>query len=166
MQKPLRVVKAPLVLCASKFGQASAPHFPADTACRACIPAVLEAVSIGRVHYKSQLKSFVHERLQARAPERNNCCRVPWCDLGAAIIKRILVKPCACKRFDHFIVHTAGIISLLTHTCISVGLHIVVHLRLTHAHQSSYHWGLHTNAASPAVVIPAILSQIQILSQA
>ena len=63
-------------------------------------------------------------------------------------------------------INTAGIISLLTHTCISVGLHIVVHSRLTHAHQSSYHWGLHTNAATPAVEIPAIPSQIQILSQA
>ena len=61
---------------------------------------------------------------------------------------------------------TAGVISLLTHTCISVGLHIVVHPQLTHAHQSSYHWGLHTNAATPAVEIPAIPSQIQILSQA
>ena len=60
----------------------------------------------------------------------------------------------------------AGIISLLTHTCISVGLHIVVHPQLTHAHQSSYHWGLHTNTATPAVEIPAIPSQIQILSQA
>ena len=34
---------------------------------------------------------------------------------------------------------TAGIISLLTHTCIYVALHIVVHPQLTHAHQSSYH---------------------------
>ena len=51
-------------------------------------------------------------------------------------------------------------------SCISVGLHIVVHPQLTHAHQSSYHWGLHTNGATPAVEIPAIPSQIQILSQA
>jgi len=34
---------------------------------------------------------------------------------------------------------TAGIISLLTHSCISVALNVVVHPKLTYAHQWQYH---------------------------
>ena len=57
---------------------------------------------------------------------------------------------------------TAGIISLLTHTCISVASHITVHPQLTHAYQSSCIGDCTPNAAPPAVEIP---SQIQILNQ-
>ena len=39
---------------------------------------------------------------------------------------------------------TPGIISLLTHSCISVALNIVVHPQLTYGYQSPYHLGLHT----------------------
>ena len=52
---------------------------------------------------------------------------------------------------------TAGIISLLTHTCNSVALSIFLHPQLTVGHQSS-------KSATPAVEIPANPSQIQIPS--
>ena len=49
---------------------------------------------------------------------------------------------------------SAGIISLLTHTCISVGLHVDVHPQ--HMHISHHTIGdCPPNAATPAVEIPA-----------
>jgi len=45
---------------------------------------------------------------------------------------------------------TAGVISLLTHICISVALNIVVHPKLTYEHQSPYHQGLHIQLCNPS----------------
>ena len=46
--------------------------------------------------------------------------------------------------------HTAGIISLLTHVCISVAMNIVVHPKLTYEHESACHQGLHTQVCNPS----------------
>ncbi len=45
---------------------------------------------------------------------------------------------------------TAGIISLLTHICISVALNIDVHPKLTYEHRSPYRQGLHTQLCNPS----------------
>ena len=57
-------------------------------------------------------------------------------------------------------IYTAGIISLLTHSCMSVAFNIVVHPQLTY--QSPYHLGLHATLTAPT---PAIPSQIEIFSK-
>ena len=46
--------------------------------------------------------------------------------------------------------HTAGIISLLTHVCVSVALNIVVRPKLTYEHESACHQGLHTQLCNPS----------------
>ena len=56
--------------------------------------------------------------------------------------------------------YTAGIISLLTHSCMSVAFNIVVHPQLTY--QSPYHLGLHATLTART---PAIPSQIEIFSK-
>ena len=38
------------------------------------------------------------------------------------------------RNTDNRVISTAGIISLLTHICISVALNIIVHPKLTHEH--------------------------------
>ena len=45
---------------------------------------------------------------------------------------------------------TAGIISLLTHICISVALKNVVHPKVTYEHQWPYHQELHNQLCNPS----------------
>ena len=63
-------------------------------------------------------------------------CRIVYGDQEQEITVQNLASALSFKVSAE---HTAGIISLLTHVCISVALNIVVHPKLTYEHESACH---------------------------